>query len=148
VVCHTDNTATEGMLKNLWGTATFIPLLKEILVLLRKYDTSLSPQRISTKDNILADCLSRGAPEEFQAEMKLWSGVSMTDKDMEDWQIVAPEVRSMDQDLFGPFDVDACVDEYRTNSHCKKSWNKKDNCVKQQWGGWNVFLQTGLSQCS
>jgi hypothetical protein len=144
VVCHTDNTATEGMLKNLWGTATFIPLLKEILVLLRKYDISLSPQRISTKDNILSDCLSRGAPEEFQAEMRLWSGVSMTDKDMEDWMVIEPEAKSLDRD-FGPFDVDACVDEYRTNSHCGKSWNKKDDCVKQQWGGLNVLCNGPFS---
>jgi hypothetical protein len=76
VVCYTDNTATEGMLKNMWGTSTFIPLLKEILVLLVKYDISLAPQRITTKDNILSDCLSRGAPdEEFQEALRVWSKV-------------------------------------------------------------------------
>jgi hypothetical protein len=55
-----DNTPTEGLLKKMWGTKTFIPLLKESLVLLRKYDICLSPQRITTKDNIFSDCLSRG----------------------------------------------------------------------------------------
>ena len=29
LVCHTDNTATEVMLKRMTGTATFIPLLKQ-----------------------------------------------------------------------------------------------------------------------
>ena len=33
VVIWTDNTAAEAMVKNLWGKATFIPLLKEIWLL-------------------------------------------------------------------------------------------------------------------
>ena len=52
LICWTDNSATEGMLKNMFGKATFIPLLKEILLLLRKYDMEMEPKHISSKDNI------------------------------------------------------------------------------------------------
>jgi len=146
VVCYTDNTATEGMLKNMWGTSTFIPLLKEILVLLVKYDISLAPQRITTKDNILSDCLSRGAPdEEFQEALRVWSNVSLLDKDLEDWQLMTEEMEVLEQN-FGPFDVDACSDELGTNAQCKKSWNAKDDCRKKQWGGLNVYCNGPFSQ--
>jgi len=145
IVCHTDNTATEGMLKNMWGTSTFVPLLKEILVLLVKYDISLSPQRITTKDNLLSDCLSRGAMEEYQDAVQNWSNVSLMDKDLEDWQLIAPEVEDLDQE-FGPFDIDACADELGTNAHFGKSWNKKTDCRKQQWGGWNVYCNGPFSE--
>jgi len=67
--------------------------------------------------------------------------VSMTDKDMEDSQIVAPEVKSMDQDLFGPFDVDACVDEYRTNSYCNKVLEQERQLREAAMGGLERFLQ-------
>lgn len=138
IVCHTDNTVTESMLRRLWGTTTFIPLLKQIQLLMVEFDVALSPQRISTEDNTLSDCLSRGAMDEFHAELTRWSDHSITDKDMEDWQIDPVEVKDLDRE-YGPFDVDACTDVYRTNSHFAHSWNENDDCTKQQWGGQNVF---------
>ena len=145
VVCHTDNTATEGMLKRMWGTSTFIPLLKEIQALLVKYDIALSPQRIDTKSNILSDCLSRGAMGEYGVELRKWSNVSLTDKDREDWQMATAVVAELDEE-YGPFDVDGCTDQYRTNAHFAKSWNAEDDCEKQQWQGLNVFCNGPFSR--
>eukprot|EP00976_Prorocentrum_cordatum_P036676 746220-Prorocentrum_minimum.AAC.1 len=51
---------------------------------------------------------------------------------MEDWQI-DPSVVSYLERQFGPFDVDECVDEFRTDSHCINSWNEHDNCLVQNW---------------
>lgn len=96
VVCHTDNTVAQSMLEKLWGQATFIPLLREIDLLMVKYDIALSPQRISTGDNTLSDCLSRGAMDEFHRELETWSKVSLRDKDMEDWQLDPDEVATLD----------------------------------------------------
>lgn len=144
IVCHTDNTVTESMLRRMWGKTTFIPLLKEIQVLLVKYDVALSPQRISTDDNTLSDCLSRGAFNEYEQELHKLSQMSPMDKDMEDWQMMPEEVQQLNQE-FGPFDVDACTDEYRTNAHFTRSWNKNDDCTKQRWHNLNVFCNGPFS---
>jgi hypothetical protein len=144
VVCHTDNTVTEAMLKKLWGTGTFIPLLKEIQILLVQYDISLRPCHITSKDNILADCLSRGAMGEFHSALEDWSNVHVLDKDLEDWQICPDEVQSLDEE-FGPFDVDACTDIHRSNAHFGKSWNQAEDCLKQRWQGLNVFCNGPFS---
>lgn len=145
LICWTDNSATEGMLKNMFGKATFIPLLKEILLLLRKYDMEMEPKHISSKDNIISDCLSRGDRVGFQKAVKDWSNVSIMDKDMEDWQLLHEIFEDL-QTNFGPFDVDACVDVLRTNSHCVRSWNEIDDCTKQDWAGLNVYCNGPFSK--
>jgi hypothetical protein len=97
------------MLKNLWGTATVIapdPGAPEEVRL----------KLVATIDfhQVLADS-SRDAPEDFQTEMRLWSGASMTGMT---WR--TGKLSNQRPDRF-TFDVDACVDDYRTNSHCGKS---------------------------
>lgn len=146
LVCHTDNTATEGMLKRMTGTATFIPLLKEILLLLVKHDIALAPVHISSKDNVLSDCLSRGAMAEFHEALHEWSGGPATADDHEDWQLDPVIVHDDLEDEYGLFDVDTCVDELRTNAHCARSWNRKDDCRKQNMGGLHVFMNGPFSE--
>ena len=74
------------MLKRMTGTARFIPLLKQIRLSLVKYDMQLLPYHISSEDNDLSDCLSRGAMLEFFEALQAWSGGPALANDKEDWQ--------------------------------------------------------------
>lgn len=145
IVCFTDNTATEGMLKNLWGTPTFIPLLKEILRLLVRFDLELDVHRIGTKENVLADCLSRGAMDEFHGHAAAFVAASGVAADQEDWQLLSDAFRELDA-VYGPFQVDACVDAYRTNAHCAVSWTEREDCLRQRWHGLTVFCNGPFSR--
>jgi hypothetical protein len=64
----TDSTAVLGMLKNMSGQTAFIPLLKEMHVLMLRLNIRLRPFYIWTGDNVLSDTLSRGpsAKAEFE----------------------------------------------------------------------------------
>ena len=145
LVYHTDNTATEGMLNKMTGTKTFIPLLKEILLLLVKFDIKLVPVRITSKDNTLSDYLSRGEMTEFLAALRRWSETPAMEKELEDWQLFPKIVHEDLEEEYGSFDRDACVDQYRTNTHCEHSWNEEDDCRRQNWGGLHVFCNGPFS---
>ena len=54
IVCMSDNIATVGMLRTLWGKAPFTPLLKMILCLLVRYDMALDVHWLSGTRNSLA----------------------------------------------------------------------------------------------
>ena len=58
---QSDNTqyCSTSMSRDLWGGGLVIPLSKEILVVMNKYDVRLYPVYINTKLNIRADALSR-----------------------------------------------------------------------------------------
>jgi hypothetical protein len=144
LVCRTDSTATEGMLKRLWGKAPFIPLLKRIFTLLVRYDLSLDVHFIGTKDNLLADLLSRGRMVAFHAASALYKTGLGYIADQEDWQLMQHVFATFDH-LYGPFMIDACVDEFRRNSHCARSWTAHDDCMKQQWHGLTVFCNGPFS---
>ena len=95
----------------------------------------LLPYNISSEDNDLSDCLSRGAMLEFfealQARLQAWSGgPAALANDKEDWQLKPSIVHEDLEEEFGAFDVDACTDHYRTNAHCTQSWNATDDCTK------------------
>ncbi|KAK3235851.1 hypothetical protein CYMTET_53972 [Cymbomonas tetramitiformis] len=74
VVIWSDNEAARLMTRNLWGKATFIPLLKEILLLTIRHDVRLVMKRISTKANDLDDALSRSHMGRFYDLLKVAGG--------------------------------------------------------------------------
>jgi len=145
IVCHTDSMSVKGMLRNMFGKATFIPLLKEILRLTVRYDVSLDVHYVWTKHNVLADSLSRGAVKEFTVHLQRFMDGGGRAEDGEDYQVLPERFEELDR-LVGPFELDACVDRYRTNSHCRRSWNAEDDCRKQRWHGLTVWCNGPFSQ--
>jgi hypothetical protein len=144
IVCMSDNSATVGMLTSLWGTSTFIPLLKQILRLLVRYDLALDVHWIDSDSNIITDTLSRGAMVEFRAASAHFRAGHSAVADREDWQL-SPEVFADLDFAFGPFMIDACVDLFRRNSHCAVSWTARDDCMAQRWHGLTVFCNGPFS---
>jgi hypothetical protein len=144
MVCMSDSSATVGMLTSLWGKADFIPLLKKILRLLVHYDVSLDVHWLMGKRNLLADLLSRGMMAQFHMAAAQYRAGLGAVHDQEDWQL-APHVFAELDFLFGPFQVDACVDEFRRNAHCAMSWTAIQDCMLQRWHGLTVFCNGPFS---
>ena len=144
LLCRTDNTATAAMLRRLWGQATFIPLLKEIFRLLVRFDMELEVHWIGTKDNLLADCLSRGAIGEFRQHAARFMSAPGVASDRDDWQLMPAVFAELDAWL-GPFQVDACVDSFRVNSHCARSWTAEDRIACGSVGMGSPFSVTAPS---
>ncbi|KAK3280564.1 hypothetical protein CYMTET_11609 [Cymbomonas tetramitiformis] len=142
VVIWSDNEAARLMTRNLWGKATFIPLLKEILLLTIRHDVRLVMRRISTKANDLADALSRSQMGRFQDLLRGWSRREAP-RDLDDWMVkdwLWDKIRPL-----GPFAVDACCDEVGGNSRCFLWWSKEDSCLMKQWRGLNVYCNPPFS---
>ena len=147
LVCFTDNTACLGMLTHMWGQAAYIPLLKQIRMLLLRFDVRLQVHYISTKDNVLADALSRGDMDAFRRANAAFLKQSLKPVDAEDWQLDPQIVRS-DLDVhFGPFCTDGAVDWCRSNSHFARSWNGSvlEDCRRTDWTGRNVYCNGPFS---
>ena len=144
LLCRSDSSATVGMLKRLWGKAPFVPLLKRIFELLVRYDLALDVHLIGTKANLLADLLSRGEMVAFQAAAVMYKSGLGYIADQEDWQLM-PQIFADFDYLLGPFMVDACVDAFRRNSHCARSWTAQDDCMRQRWHGLTVFCNGPFS---
>ena len=101
--------------------------------------------RIGTKENVLADALSRGAIQEFHAHAARFINGPGVSLDTEDWQM-SPDVFDYFDRWLGPFQYDACVDKYRTNSHCPRSWTAGDDCRRQRWHGLTVWCNGPFSR--
>ena len=142
VVMWSDNEAARLMTGNLWGKATFIPLLKEILLLTVKHDVRLVMKRISTKANDLADALSRSQMKRFFELLEQWSRRG-NERDLDDWMIKDWLWKKARR--FGPFAVDACCDEVGANSRCFRYWSKEESCLTRQWRGLNVYCNPPFS---
>ena len=141
----TDNKNVQTWLTKLTGPGYIIPLLKQIRSILVKYDVCLLVEWLPSAKNVLSDCLSRDDWPGFREALRQWTNVPFISDDMEDWQIDPGVVRELERQ-FGLFDVDACVDKFRTNSHCIRSWNEEDNCLVQDWAGLNVFCNAPFSK--
>ena len=166
VVIWSDNVAAEGMVRNLWGTSTFIPLLKEIFMLCVEHNIRLVPTRIDTKANVIADALSRNDWITFAREMGVgkavakalatgqhWAVKKVTSsylsnsgraRDYDDWMLLRGIFVNLNR-KFGPFDVDATTDVWGSNSHCYWSWNINSNALLQPWEGLNVYCNPPYS---
>eukprot|EP00854_Cymbomonas_tetramitiformis_P000285 gene285-biopygen197 len=142
IVLWSDNEAAQLMTENLWGKATFIPLLKKILLLTLKHDLRIVTKRISSKANGLADALSRSKMGRFFELLREWSRRDAP-RDLNDWMVkdwLWEKAR-----VFGPFAVDACCDEVGANSRCFRWWSKEDSCLGNKWRGLNVYCNPPFS---
>ena len=142
IVLWSDNEAARMMTENLWGKATFVPLLKEILLLTVKHDLRIVTRRISSKANGLADALSRSEMSRFFELLRAWSRRD-SPRDLDDWMVkdwLWEKARR-----FGPFAVDACCDEVGANSRSFRWWSKEDSCLSKQWRGLNVYCNPPFS---
>eukprot|EP00854_Cymbomonas_tetramitiformis_P034429 gene34429-biopygen29549 len=142
IVLWSDNESARLMTENLWGKATFIPLLKEILLLTVKHDLRIVTRRISSKANGLADALSRSEMSRFFELLRAWSRRDAP-RDLDDWMVnewLWDKAR-----VFGPFAVDACCDEMGANSRCFSWWSMVDSCLSKQWRGLNVYCNPPFS---
>eukprot|EP00854_Cymbomonas_tetramitiformis_P034178 gene34178-biopygen18299 len=142
IVLWSDNEAARLMTENLWGKATFVPLLKEILLLSVKHDLRIVTKRISSKANGLADALSRSEMGRFFELLRGWSQREaqrdLDDSMVNDW--LWERARQ-----FGPFVVDACCDEVGANSRSFRWWSKEDSCSGKQWRGLSVHCNPPFS---
>ncbi|KAK3260900.1 hypothetical protein CYMTET_30167 [Cymbomonas tetramitiformis] len=59
VVVNIDNQSAMYQVGNWWGPVAYLPLLRQIFFVCAKHDIRLQPKYINTKDNLLADLLSR-----------------------------------------------------------------------------------------
>jgi len=166
VTVWTDNTATEGMISHLWGTATFIPLLKQLWLIMVKHDIRLAARHISSKDNVISDALSRGDWTTFASEVgmgtamagalarrcgdaraelvRVWRSRALVVSDYDDWKLDESIFNELN-DEWGPFQVDACVDELRANAQCDRSWNRADDATRQDWDGLCAYCNPPFS---
>jgi hypothetical protein len=142
----TDSTAVLGMLKNMSGQTAFIPLLKEMHVLMLRLNIRLRPFYIWTWDNVLSDTLSRGpsAKADFEEALDEWEYSNVISSDKDDWQFSPEEVSELDLEV-GPFVVDASSDETGSNAHFAKFWSKENDCRSHDWAGRNIFCNLPFS---
>ena len=70
--CHTDSTSVLGWPTKMWAPEHVMPLLTEIHLILIRLDIRLDISWISSKDNVLADALSRGEWATFVSARKDW----------------------------------------------------------------------------
>jgi hypothetical protein len=143
---YTDSTAVLGMLKKMSGQTAFIPLLKEMHVLMLRLNIRLRPFYIWTGDNVLSDTLSRGpsAKGEFERALDGWKDSTKISLDKDDWQFSPEEVSELDEE-FGPFVVDATSDVTGSNEHFTRFWSMNDDCRLHDWAGLNIFCNLPFS---
>ena len=60
VICHTDSTTVKAWLTTMWGPTHVIPLLKQIHLMMLRFDIRFEVHWISSRNNFLSDLLSRG----------------------------------------------------------------------------------------
>ena len=130
VVCETDNRTAQSVFQKLTGTPTLMPLARQIVATCLKYDIRLSVHRIGTKENVLADLLSRGDARLFVSEWRRMRALEVVD--VNDWQFSPDFFAELDAE-FGPCSRDACCDSFKSNAFCPVSWNKSDNALLQDW---------------
>ena len=144
----TDSIVVRGMLRKLTGQPVFIPLLKEIWLMLLRFGIRLRPFYINTLDNILADCLSRGpsAEGQFRKALDAWRSSDYVSSDKDDWQLLPNLVRGLDRKKgVGPFVRDATSDVTGYNSHFENFWSMEDSCMDHDWAGQTIFCNPPFS---
>jgi hypothetical protein len=167
VLIWTDNTTAEYNVAKLWGKPGMIPILKEIWLLLVRYDVRLRPVPIRSKVNVEADALSRqdwvmlceavGLPRTMAAALarkEPWvmqlllqhcerKAREVTDYD--DWMIVYDVFHGWWK-RFGPFDYDGAVDVWKGNTWCREGWSIVDDSTHKDWDGLNVYCNPPYSK--
>ena len=166
VVIWTDNTTAEANVRDLWGKATFLPVLKAIWLLCVRFDVRLRPVPIRSKINVESDSLSRQDwvtfaesvgmgrakaaalarrdPRAMQELERLCSRQALTVKDYDDWMVVEPVFRKL-WDSYGPFDRDGAVDVHKSNTWCREGWSILDDSTRQNWDEQTVYCNPPYS---
>ena len=103
-----------------------------------QHDIRLQPVYINTKDNLLADLLSRLDMPRFLVEHKAFLRADIWRQDRDDWMVCPVRWAALDQE-FGPFTVDACVAESRANAYCYLSWSAVEDARVQKFDGHNAW---------
>ncbi|KAK3234787.1 hypothetical protein CYMTET_54969 [Cymbomonas tetramitiformis] len=136
--------ALRGVVDKFWGPVEYIPLLRKIFYLCAQHDIRLRPKYISSKDNLLADLLSRLKLEEFHMRWAMRKREMLWRQDRDDWQFSPVLFAEMDEE-FGPFTLDACVASSRANAFCVRSWSAEDDARKQRFDGLNTWANLPFS---
>ena len=166
VLIWTDNTTAEAMVGHLWGKKDFIPLLKEIWLLMVKYDVRLRPLPIRSKANKESDALSRqdwvafadsvGLPRAYAralSEQRPWAMELLQQHalrqaslvtDYDDWMIAFWAFHDLWK-AFGPFEWDGAVDIWASNTYCKGGWSIRDDATRQDWDEMSVYCNPPYS---
>jgi len=167
VLVWTDNTTAEANVRDLWGKPTFLPVLKAIWLLMIKFDIRLRPVPIRSKVNVEADALSRNDWATFAESVGLSKakaaalarrepgGVAelndlcvnkaLVISDYDDWMITPEVFWGILWARYGPFDLDAAVDIYASNTFCRVGWSILDNALTCLWDGLNVYCNPPYS---
>ncbi|KAK3241736.1 hypothetical protein CYMTET_48530 [Cymbomonas tetramitiformis] len=144
LVVRIDNQCALTQVDKFWGPVEYIPLLRKIFYLCAQHDIRLRPKYISSKDNLLADLLSRLKLEEFHMRWAMRKREVLWRQDREDWQFSPVLFAEMDEE-FGPFTLDACVASSRANAFCVRSWSAQDDARKQRFDGLNMWANLPFS---
>jgi hypothetical protein len=72
IICYTDSSSVFSWLHKLTGPSEAIPLIRNIHVILVKHDIVLLPELIPSRENAMADALSRGDEKEFRSKFIRW----------------------------------------------------------------------------
>ena len=166
VLIWTDNTTAEANVRDLWGKAPFLPVLKAIWLLCVKYDVRLRTLPIRSKVNVESDSLSRQDwvtfaesvgmgkakaaalarrdPVAMQELEKLCSLQARAVKDFDDWMVVEPVFRKLWVG-YGPFNRDGAVDVHKSNTWCRDGWSLVEDATRQDWDEENIYCNPPYS---
>lgn len=141
LVVQTDNKAARSMVEKFRGTPTHMPLIREVLALCLRLDVRLSAHWIGTKENLLADVLSRG-PDGPALFRRHWAeAVANTASRVEratQWRL-DPAVFAELSRAYGPFMLDAASDTFKADSQCYRAWSIAEDCLEMDWAGLCVW---------
>eukprot|EP00854_Cymbomonas_tetramitiformis_P000782 gene782-biopygen662 len=134
IVVNIDNQCALRQVAKWWGPPEYLPLLKELFKVCVKFDIRLRPRYITTKDNKLADLLSKLRLREFHLEHRAFMRASVWKQDRDDWMLDPVEWCSLDRE-FGPFTLDASVAPSRDNAFCAVSRSREEDARVQRFDG-------------
>eukprot|EP00854_Cymbomonas_tetramitiformis_P022953 gene22953-biopygen23747 len=137
VVVNIDNQSAMYKVGSRWGPVEYLPLLRQTFFVCAKHDIRLQPKYINTKDNLLADLLSRLDMARFMVEHKAFLRATIWRQDRDDWMVCPSKVedgrvRKFDShNAWGnlPFSIMLVILEIFQK--CKR---------RQQWGTAACFL--------
>ena len=150
ILVHTDSSTVFNWLSNQWVNSSeskeALVLVKHTFNLCAKWDICIIPKWISTKKNLLADCLSRGSVARSTRNGRIYAEAVgqwereghdyLRVKDIDDWKVFESIFDVWDS-RWGPFDVDGCCDVDGANSQLDTHWS--DFC-SQDCRGLNVYV--------
>eukprot|EP00854_Cymbomonas_tetramitiformis_P001386 gene1386-biopygen1236 len=110
---------------------------RTVVVRINNQSAMHQPVYINTKDNLLADLLSRLDMTQFLAEHKAFLRADIWRQDRDDWMVCPVRWAALDQD-FGPFTVDSCVAVSRVHSYCYHNWSREEDARVQRFDGHNA----------